>query len=187
MTPPGPLKGRPCSVCTHPQAREIATALLAGGTCRDVGRRYGIAPSTLARHNRLHLNVRIARAEAASGPPKPTPDVVPASLQAEAAAAPRVQALETFEAHLDVMRAMRELHQRTLALLDKAEASNDLHVALRAVREARGNLELLGRLDGSLDAPIAPTAGPVNIVVTYVDKAVMLPSAAPRLLEDGEE
>lgn len=177
------LKGRPCSVCTHPQAREIATALLAGGTCRDVAKRYGLPLSTLARHNRLHLSVRIARAETAAGVPAPAPNAEPGSIQAEAAAVPRVKALEAYEATLDVMRAMRELHQRTLALLDKAEASDDLHVALRAVREARGNLELLGRLDGSLDGPVTASSGPVNIVVTYVDKAVMLPSAAPPMLE----
>ena len=51
------------------------------------------------------------------------------------------------------LTAMRDLHARTLALLTKAEASNDVHVALPAVREARGNLELLGRLNGSLDGP----------------------------------
>jgi hypothetical protein len=57
---------------------------------------------------------------------------------------------------------------RKLTLLEKAETSGDLHVTLRAVREARGNLELLGRLDG-LDL-WGPTGGNVNIIVPYVDK-----------------
>ena len=41
-------------------------------------------------------------------------------------------------------------------------------------------------LDGSLDGPVAPTSGNVNIQVTYVDKAVVLPSATPPMLTDGE-
>jgi hypothetical protein len=94
--------------------------------------------------------------------------------------------MEAHQETLDVMRAMRELHQRTLALLQKAEDSGDLHVALRAVREARGNLELLGRLDGSLDGPVAPQGGGnISVTVQYVDKQVVV-SGGQRLLESGE-
>jgi len=81
---------------------------------------------------------------------------------------------------------MRDLHRRTLALLDKAEASNDLHVALRAVREARDNLELLGRLDGSLDGPVAPASGNVIVQVQYIDKAIIQHSTTPPALPTGD-
>ena len=177
MTPPGPLRGRPCSVCSDPRAREIATALLAGASCGEVARRYSIPLSTVARHNRLHLAPRIARAEAASNRSALAPQVQPGSVQAEAAAASRVEALQEYESVLDVMRSMRELHRRTMALLDKAEAAGDLPSALRAVREARGNLELLGRLDGSLDGPAAAQSGPISISVVYVDKAAVMVNA----------
>jgi hypothetical protein len=97
---------------------------------------------------------------------------------------PAVQAHAASEAArvLDVMGAMRELHERTLKILAKAEESNDAHVALRAVREARGNLELLGRLDGSLERPLAPQSGPVNVTIQYVDRQLVVPGA-PRQLE----
>jgi hypothetical protein len=155
----------PCTVCSHARRDEINIALLARVGVREVARRYGLDRSTVSRHWRLH--------------------VIPQLNDAERAAPARLQAIHEQEAHLDVMTAMRDLHARTLALLTKAEASNDTHVALRAVREARGNLELLGRLDGSLDGPVAPSTGEVKISVTYVDKAVMLPGASPSMLTDG--
>jgi Flp pilus assembly protein CpaB len=95
--------------------------------------------------------------------------------------------MERREETLDVTRAVLELHQRALAILARAEQSGDLPTALRGIRECRSNLELVARLTGDLDAPIAPTSGPVNIVVTYVDKAVMLPGATPQLVEGGSE
>ena len=80
--------------------------------------------------------------------------------------------------------ADRELHRRTLKLLDKAEALNDIHVALRAVRKARGSLELLGPLDGSLDGPVAPQSGPGNVTIQYVDRQLVVPGAPPMLEGD---
>jgi hypothetical protein len=155
---PGPQ----CSVCEHPEARNIATALLAGASVRDVAARYRLTKSTVARHHRLHLIPRLT----------PTEQAVPAI----------VQAIDDQNLRFDVMASMRELHTRTLALLTKAEESNDIHVALRAVREARGNLELLGRLDGSLDGPVARPSGPVNVTITYVDRQLVVPGA-PQMVE----
>lgn len=40
----------------------------------------------------------------------------------------------------------RDLQERALTTLVKAEEAEDLDVALRAIREARGNLELLAKL-----------------------------------------
>lgn len=158
--------GRPCSVCEHAERRNVETALLAGASIREVAQRYGLTKSTVARHQRLHLLPKLTAAESA----------VPA----------RMQALENYEARLDVMAAMRELHARTLTLLTKAETSNDVHAALRAIREARSNLELLGRLDGSLDGPVAAPSGNVTVQVVYTDKAVIMPGAQPLQVESGE-
>ena len=76
-------------------------------------------------------------------------------------------------------------HAPTIASLDLAERSGDLPSALRAVRKARRSLELLGRLDGSLDGPAA-TGGPTTVALVYADKALVTSPAAPRLLEDRE-
>ena len=40
----------------------------------------------------------------------------------------------------------RDLQERALTTLVKAEEAEDLDVALRAIREARGNLEILAKL-----------------------------------------
>ncbi len=54
-----------------------------------------------------------------------------------------------------------DLRDRAIGILDTAEASDDLRVALTAIREARGCVELLGKLAGQLkDAPT------VNILVS---------------------
>lgn len=46
---------------------------------------------------------------------------------------------------------MRGLQARTLTILDKAEDAGELRTALGAIREVRGNLELLAKLLGELD------------------------------------
>jgi len=45
----------------------------------------------------------------------------------------------------------RDLQERALTTLVKAEETEELDVALRAIREARGNLELLAKLLDELD------------------------------------
>jgi len=140
----GPLRGRPCSVCKHQQEREIATALLAGGSCREVAKRYRIALSTLARHNRLHLKTRIARAESAFRE-LPAPRCEPGSIEAQVIAAPRLEGAEAYEMVVDVKRAVQNLFGRTWDLLERAEASGDSSTMLRAIKETRNNLELLAR------------------------------------------
>ena len=46
---------------------------------------------------------------------------------------------------------VKGLQGRAYALLDKAEEAGELKTALSAIREARGNLELLAKLLGELD------------------------------------
>ena len=45
----------------------------------------------------------------------------------------------------------RDLQERALATLLKAEETKELNIALRAIREARGNLEVLAKLLDELD------------------------------------
>jgi hypothetical protein len=178
----GPLRGRPCTVCNHRQEREIATALLAGGSCREVAKRYGIALSTLARHNRLHLKTRIARAEAAIGQTTQIP-CKRGSVEAEVVAAPRLHRVESYEVAVNVQQAVQDLYGRALVLLEEAEASRDLSTALRAVKEIRNNLELLARLDGSLRNAMPV---PHTIEIRYAKKDLIGPPGSVRLIEAGE-
>ena len=50
----------------------------------------------------------------------------------------------------DLLGQVRSLQGKALAILAKAEAAGDLRVALSAIREARGSLELLAKLLGEL-------------------------------------
>lgn len=46
---------------------------------------------------------------------------------------------------------VRSIQRRTLGILDQAEDTGRLGTAVMAIREARGNLELLAKLVGELD------------------------------------
>ena len=53
-----------------------------------------------------------------------------------------------------VLAQVRALQQKTLEILAEADRTKDLHTATLAIGQARGNLELLGRLAGELrDSP----------------------------------
>jgi hypothetical protein len=98
---------------------------------RHIAARYGVSTGALQRHGREHI-----------------PKLLAGAAEAEAADADTLLA------------EVRELHERTLRLLGDAEAAGDLSTALKAVREARANLELLGKLAGELNE--APT---VNVLI----------------------
>jgi hypothetical protein len=61
----------------------------------------------------------------------------------------------------DLLDQVWDLQRRALDILDRAEETRELRTALSAIREARGNLELLAKLLGELDE--RPT---VNILVS---------------------
>ena len=72
----------------------------------------------------------------------------------------------------NLMEQAKSLHARAFKILERAEAAGQLETALRAIREVRGILELLGKLDGQLEKDSG--RGPVNVIVTYVDKQLNL-------------
>jgi len=51
----------------------------------------------------------------------------------------------------DLLEQVRNLQTHALDILERAEKSGDLRTALAAISQARGNLELLGKLAGELD------------------------------------
>lgn len=112
---------RRCSVCEHPQVEAINVALVNGDALRDVAGRYGLSKTALHRH-KAHLPARLVKAREAEG-------------------AARADSL---------LQQVRDLHARTLTILAEAEAERDHATALKAIREARGNLELLAKLLGEL-------------------------------------
>ena len=115
--------GRKCSVCEHPNKDAIEAALVAGSSYRDISGQFGASRGGIARHAKNHLIPALAKAR-----------------QAE-----EVASADQFLAQV------RDLHARTLAILERAEDAGEERIALRAIREARGNLELLAKLLGELE------------------------------------
>jgi hypothetical protein len=76
-----------------------------------------------------------------------------------------------------VLDSIRRLNVRTLRVLAEAEdgETRDPNVALAAIREARHNLTLIGKLTGELkrDEPAEPT----RVEVIYVDKQLVVERA----------
>ena len=50
-----------------------------------------------------------------------------------------------------ILEQVRHLQAHALHILERAEKTGDLRTALVAISQARGNLELLGKLAGELD------------------------------------
>lgn len=117
--------GRACKTCLSPDLAAIDEALVGGTPAEVVARKYRLPVRSVQRHRAAHLPATLARAQAA----------------AEVARAD------------GLLDQVVELQRRTVAILDAAENADppDLGLALRAIREARGNLELIAKLAGDLD------------------------------------
>jgi hypothetical protein len=118
---------RRCSVCTHPDRENIDEALVGATAISAISAKYrDISEDALGRHKANHLPAKLVMAE---------------------------KAKEVAQAD-SLLDQVRDLQGRALAILDQAEMSGDLRTALGAIREARGNLELLAKLLGEIsDAP----------------------------------
>jgi hypothetical protein len=99
---------------------------------RNIAQRYGTSATALHRHKE-HLPRLIVKAH---------------------------EAQEVAQAD-NLLEQVRSLQTRALSILDRADATGDLRTALSAIREARGNLELLGKLAGELQQE-----GTINITVS---------------------
>lgn len=124
---------RKCSICEHPQAEEINTALLNGVSLRNIAERYSVSKTALHRHKESHLPADLVKAQEA-------------------------QEVAKADSLLD---QVAELRDKALAILAKAEQAGDLRTALQGVREAKGCLELLAKLQGEL-----AQEGTVNITIS---------------------
>jgi hypothetical protein len=124
---------RRCTVCDHEERASIDAALVSGTPLRDIAGQHGVSKSALERHKAGHLPAHLAKAK-------------------EAGEVARAD---------DLLSQVRHLQDRTLAILTTSEDAGELRTALAAIREARGNLELLAKLLGELD-----DAPKVNILVS---------------------
>jgi hypothetical protein len=124
---------RSCTVCEHPEREAIDRVLVGDASNRSVASLYDVSEAAIRRHKANHLPAKLVMAEKAA-------EVVQAD---------------------NLLEQVRDLHQSTLNILAEAEQSKQYRTALSAIREARGNLELLAKLLGELDD--GPT---VNVLVS---------------------
>jgi len=109
---------RVCTICIHPQRNAVDAALIRGETAHALAARFDLKPSSIHRHKEDHLPAKLAKAKDA----------------AEVANADTL------------LDQAQSLQQRALAILSGAEEEKQFGIALGAIREARGCLELLGKL-----------------------------------------
>ena len=114
---------RRCTVCDHPERHSIDEALVTGAPYRSVAKRFALSESAVYRHKTEHLPAYLLKA-------KEVEEVARAD---------------------NLLEQVRSLQVHALDILEHAEKTGDLRTALAAISQARGNLELLGKLAGELD------------------------------------
>jgi hypothetical protein len=114
---------RACTVCSHEHRDAMEDGFIAGVPKRRIAAQHGVTEQALRRHLREHLPALLALAR-------------------DAEQASRADTL------LDRIEA---LQSRTLAILKAAEKTHQYRTALAAIREARGNLELIGEVTKELN------------------------------------
>jgi hypothetical protein len=114
---------RRCTVCDHPQRHGIDEALVTGAPYRSIAKRIGLSESAVYRHKTEHIPKHLLKAR---------------------------EVEESARAN-DLLDQARHLQGRALDILERAEKAGDLRTALAAISQARGNLELLGKLAGELN------------------------------------
>ena len=132
---------RTCTVCAHPELQAIDQALVASEPFRHIAARFDTSTGSLQRHRSDHLPVSLVKAHDAG-------EVAHGD---------------------DLLDQVRGLQGKALAILVKAEAAGDLRVALGAIREAGGCLELLAKLLGLMNDREPQRDQPVQVTrVTVV-------------------
>ena len=142
---------RVCTICTNKSRPEIDQALVARRPFRHIAAQFHVSTSALVRHHDDHMPAALVKAQDATE-----------AAQADA-----------------LLAQVVDLRDKALGVLGKAEKADDLRTAVSAIREARGCVELLGKLAGQLkDAPT------VNILLSHEWRgvqAVILEALEPHM------
>ena len=114
-----------CTVCQHVSRDAIERSLIHGEPMRDLAGRYSISKSALCRHKSSHLPEALVKAQESK----------------------EIARGESLIEEVEVLMA------RTDTIYAECVAGGDMRLALSAIREKRGCLELLGKATGELDRP----------------------------------
>jgi hypothetical protein len=121
---------RSCPICDHEDLDEINAALASNERIRTIAERWSVRKTALMRHRNEHLPYSAIEAKEAE------------AKEAEAKEAEAKEAEEDAPGD-DLLDQVRDLQERALATLEEAEEAEELNAALRAIREVKGNLELM--------------------------------------------
>jgi hypothetical protein len=121
---------RSCPICDHEDLDEINAALASNERIRTIAERWSVRKTALMRHRNEHLPFSAIEAKEAETEAKEAKEDAPAE---------------------DLLDQVRDLQERALASLEEAEEAEELNAALRAIREAKGNLELMTKPLNELD------------------------------------
>jgi len=112
-----------CSVCQHPARSAVDQALVSGRTFRGIAEEYGLSKDAVRRHRDRHLTQAMRGALASA----------------------------EGRAGRTALGRLEGLYGRADAILGAAEAGGQGALALGAIKELRGIVELLARITGELD------------------------------------
>ena len=113
---------RVCTICPHPEHEAINQALVAGESAPKIAAKYRVSDDAITRH-RAHVPATLAKA---------------------------TEAKETALAD-DLLAQVKALRNKSISILQKAEAAGDLRTALLGIREARACIELLAEMEGEIN------------------------------------
>ena len=116
---------RTCSVCQHESRDAIDSSLIRGEPLRSIAGRHRLSATALHRHHKAHLPKALVKAQEAD-------EIVRAN---------------------SLLGEVGALLARTDTIYTESVANGDMRLALSAIREKRGCLELLGKVTGEIDGP----------------------------------
>jgi hypothetical protein len=129
-----------CSLCAHEKRTEIDRDIIKGIPYREIEVKYGLSRSSIFRHRKAgHIPAAIAKSEEAQQIAKSG----------------------------DLLKWTKGILFKSIAYMNQAEAAGDIRTAISAIREARGCVEMLGRVTGELNA-LNQTAVQVNVGVQTI-------------------
>jgi hypothetical protein len=149
-----------CKTCQHRDRAAIDLALARGISIPALAKRFDVSSDSLFRHNRSHLPPQL-RAKLLAG----APDLGSMDLDAL-----RETEGQSLLAHLVAIRG------RLFGSLDFAEEHGDIHAVPRITSQLHQNLELTGKLVGSLGIGHT-TVNNVLVLPQYVELRVDLINA----------
>lgn len=136
---------RSCSICASAKHAKIDAELVAGEPVAQIARRHKVSTDAVHRHKQAHLSPALAK-------------IGMEELRDDSARGARADARD----HL--LETLRDIGRRADRMLDVAEERKSFHGAANLMREARGTIELIARLENLLDD--RPQTTVVNVLAS---------------------